>query len=109
MVKRTIMLIIVVIIIIGCLNILSNKKEYIDAEDNFEWQAKYIWTEIEESQVSNKWVCFRKKFNIDNKQDIQNVICRIAADSKYWLYINGEIVVRDGQLKRGEKRKFYIL
>ncbi len=103
MVKRTIMLIIVAIIIIGCLNILSNKKEYIDAEDNFEWQAKYIWTEIEESQVSNKWVCFRKKFNIDNKQDIQNVICRIAADSKYWLYINGEIVVRDGQLKRGEK------
>jgi hypothetical protein len=28
-------------------------------------------------------------------------VLRIAADSKYWLYINGEPVVREGGLKRG--------
>ncbi len=97
------MLIIVIIIIVGCLIVRTNngKKEYI--EDNFEWRAKYIWNEVEENEQRNKWVCFRKEFNIDNKEDIKNVICRIAVDSKYWLYINGEIVVRDGGLKRGEK------
>lgn len=26
----------------------------------------------------------------------------IAVDSKYWLYINGEMVIREGALKRGE-------
>lgn len=103
--KRTIMLIISIIIIIGCLiaQTNNNEKEQIEVEDKFEWQAKYIWTEIEETEIRNKWVCFRKNFNIENKDDIKNVVCRIAADSKYWLYINGEIVVRDGQLKRGEK------
>lgn len=100
--KKAIMLIIVVIIILGFLAFRTNN-EHIDVEDNFDWHAKYIWNEIEENEVRNKWVCFRKNFNIDNKNDIKDVVCRIAADSKYWLYINGEIVVRDGQLKRGEK------
>lgn len=98
--KKTIMLIIVVIIILGFLAFRSNNE---DVEDNFEWHAKYIWNGIEENEVRNKWVCFRKNFNIDNKNDIKDVVCRIAADSKYWLYINGEVVLREGQLKRGEK------
>lgn len=88
------MLIIVVIIILGFLAFRTNN-EHIDVEDNFDWHAKYIWNEIEENEVRNKWVCFRKNFNIDNKNDIKDVVCRIAADSKYWLYINGEIVVRE--------------
>lgn len=105
--KITIMSIIAIIIIVGLLFIknTNNENKYIDIEENFEWNAKYIWTEIEETEQCNKWVCFRKEFNIDNKEDIKNVVCTIAADSKYWLYINGDIVIRDGQLKRGEKGK----
>lgn len=30
---------------------------------------------------------------------------KIAADSKYWLWINGELVVREGGLKRGPNPK----
>lgn len=56
-----------------------------------------------------EWVCFRKEFNISsNKSNIENTL-RIAADSKYWLYVNGEPVVREGQLKRGPNpRDTYI-
>ena len=28
-------------------------------------------------------------------------MARIACDSKYWLWINGDLVVFEGQLKRG--------
>lgn len=103
--KAFIIIVVAIIVIIGGLIVHKNNnpKEYVEVEDNIEWQAKYIWTEIEETEERSKWVCFRKDFNIENKEDIKDVICRIAADSKYWLYINGEIVVRDGELKRGEK------
>ena len=45
------------------------------------------------------WLCFRNVIEIsDNPQD---VCLSIAADSKYWLWVNGEIQVREGGLKRG--------
>lgn len=31
-------------------------------------------------------------------------VVRLAADSKYWLYVNGRLVVREGGLKRGPSR-----
>ena len=31
----------------------------------------------------------------------RRAVARIAVDSKYWLWINGELVVFEGQLKRG--------
>ncbi|MEM6336038.1 MAG: alpha-L-rhamnosidase C-terminal domain-containing protein [Bacteroidota bacterium] len=42
---------------------------------------------------------FRK--TVDLPADPSSALTRIAADSKYWLYINGELVVREGGLKRG--------
>jgi len=48
---------------------------------------------------SNQWSCFRKVVALDKTP--QNAIARIAVDSKYWLWINGEQVVFEGQLKRG--------
>ena len=41
------------------------------------------------------------KFTPD--KNIKNVIAKIAVDSKYWLYINDEAVIREGGVKRGEK------
>ena len=71
------------------------------------WQAKYIWFK-QEGEVSydknkNTWACFRKKINIKSESDISNITAKIAVDSKYWLYINGELVLKEGGLKRGEK------
>ena len=47
----------------------------------------------------NQWSCYRKVLHCEKKP--QQAIVRIAADSKYWLWVNGEMVVFEGQLKRG--------
>ena len=45
------------------------------------------------------WYCFRNTLKLNKRsKDIQ---LRIAADSKYWLWINGRLQVREGGLKRG--------
>ena len=45
------------------------------------------------------WYCFRNTVTLDDKPE--TVELAIAADSKYWLWINGELQVREGGLKRG--------
>lgn len=74
----------------------------------FKWQAKYIWINKDgNDQIpcdeADTWAIFRKNVNIENKEDIENVIARIAVDSRYWLYINEQLVIREGGVKRGEK------
>ena len=44
------------------------------------------------------WQCFYKEFNLLSPNSAE---LRIAADTKYWLWVNGELVVREGGLKRG--------
>ena len=48
---------------------------------------------------ANKWSSYRRVFNL--KSAPEKAIAKIAADSKYWLWINGELIVFEGQLKRG--------
>lgn len=47
----------------------------------------------------NQWTRFRKTFETPSKPGFAKA--RIAADSKYWLWVNGSLVVREGGLKRG--------
>ncbi|MFW6202346.1 MAG: alpha-L-rhamnosidase C-terminal domain-containing protein [Gemmatimonadota bacterium] len=47
----------------------------------------------------NLWLAFRKEVVLDAAP--ASASARIAADSKYWLWINGRLVVFEGQLKRG--------
>ncbi|MDY3268102.1 MAG: alpha-L-rhamnosidase N-terminal domain-containing protein [Phocaeicola sp.] len=78
---------------------LSGSDCYATATDD---ELKGIsWISVkEESQQPNQWLCFRKQIFIDN--DIpENVYMDIAVDSKYWLWINNELVVFEGGLKRG--------
>ena len=67
------------------------------AEKN-DWKAKWIWDK-ENLTEENTWMCFNKKVSIENIP--QKLIAHISADSKYWLYINGETVVFEGSVKRG--------
>lgn len=67
-----------------------------------EWQAQWI-TASSNQNVTNSWMSFHKEFTCD--QVPREAIARIAADSKYWLWINGEMVVFEGQLKRGPTRQ----
>ena len=52
---------------------------------------------------SNQWICYRKTINLAEAPT--QAMARIAVDSKYWLWINGEPVVFEGQLKRGPTPK----
>ncbi|MDR0869518.1 MAG: hypothetical protein LBN39_01855 [Planctomycetaceae bacterium] len=49
--------------------------------------------------VPNLWLTFRRDFTLNEVPE--KAVARIACDSKYWLYVNGQTVVFEGQLKRG--------
>ncbi len=48
---------------------------------------------------SNLWTCYRAAFELAAAP--KSAPARIAVDSKYWLWVNGALVVREGGLKRG--------
>jgi hypothetical protein len=50
----------------------------------------------------NTWMCLQRSVNLTKKPT--SARARIAADSRYWLWINGEQVVIDGCAKRGPNR-----
>ena len=64
----------------------------------YEWKASWIGTNMWQNQP-NTWLNFKKSFQLSDVPDI--VVARIAVDSKYWLWINDELVVFEGGLKRG--------
>ena len=64
----------------------------------YEWKASWIGTNMCQNQP-NTWLNFKKNFQLSDVPDI--VVARIAVDSKYWLWINDELVVFEGGLKRG--------
>jgi hypothetical protein len=53
----------------------------------------------EQNRKSNVWSCFRKTFSLSAKP--ASALARIAVDSKYWLWVNGRMLVFEGGLKRG--------
>ena len=61
--------------------------------ESFPWKAQWINTERCQS-ATNTWLIYRKSFAVT---DVPNqLIARIAADSKYWLWINDQLVVFEG-------------
>lgn len=79
--------------------LLMSLKSY--SKDNFDG-AKWISIQ-EEKQKPNQWICFRKRIIINSVED--STAMYIAADSKYWLWINGKIAIVEGSLKRGPNPK----
>ena len=70
----------------------------ISTQEKTDWKAKWIWDK-ENLTEKNVWMCFNKKVILDEVPE--ELIADISADSKYWLYINGETVVFEGSVKRG--------
>lgn len=62
--------------------------------------AKWIGVDALEADSEGSWSCFRQDVTLDSVPD--EAVAEICADSKYWLWINGELVVYEGNLKRGE-------
>ena len=67
---------------------------YIKADSTPQWI-----TAFENQNATNSWICFQKEINI--KVVPARASARIAADSKYWLWINGKLVILEGAVKRG--------
>jgi hypothetical protein len=47
----------------------------------------------------NLWTCWRKSFEL--AEIPTSAPTRIAVDSKYWLWVNGRLIIREGAVKRG--------
>lgn len=67
------------------------------------WQAQWIWQEADGPK--DTWLCLRKTVQLETKPE--KTLARLAADSKYWLWINGEMVVFEGQLRRDREEETY--
>ena len=61
------------------------------------WSA--AWIAPPEQAGANAWIAYRG--TVDLAQVPSQATVRIACDSKYWLWVNGRLVVFEGQLKRG--------
>lgn len=73
--------------------------QYLSAIENYkkaDWSAKWIWTE---NCAEDSYVAFRKTFTLE--QDVPSANAFISAVDKYVLWVNGELAVLDGSLKRG--------
>ncbi|MFC2109719.1 LamG-like jellyroll fold domain-containing protein [Bacteroidota bacterium] len=60
-------------------------------------QSQWIWQQ--EDGPANTWMAFRKTITIDAVPS--EAMVNISVDSKYWLWINGEMVLFEGGLARG--------
>ena len=69
----------------------------------FAQNAKWISAEHPKADTIGTWIEFRKDFNMKKKPS--KFEAKISADSKYWLWINGELAVFEGNLKRGPNPK----
>ena len=56
----------------------------------FSERAQWIST-MESQSATNTWLGYRKTFDLEQVPAQTNI--RIAVDSKYWLWVNGERVV----------------
>lgn len=70
----------------------------ISAQENTN-PAKWITTADANVNEPNRWIAFRKDFQLNTVP--ARAIASIGVDSKYWLWINGKMVVFEGNLKRG--------
>lgn len=59
-----------------------------------EWSAQWIW--LDDDGPENSWVAFRREVSISRVP--KKVTALIASDTKYWLWINGQLVVFEGGL-----------
>ena len=79
---------------------MGESREYVIPSGPSSWKGKWIWNE---SNDSNSWMRFRKQVSLPSFTTGQEAMAYISADSRYWLYVNGEPVVREGCAKRGMK------
>ena len=77
----------------------KTETEIVEIDVNHTWKAQWI-APRQTTDTLNLWSAYRKEFQLEKSPET-SVWARIAVDSKYWLWINGEQAVFEGGLKRG--------
>ena len=72
------------------------------AESRSDWKAHWITHPLVQS-TTNTWISYRKEVNVTKRPD--KLIARIAVDSKYWMWINGELAVFEEYKRKHKKRQ----
>ena len=68
-----------------------------------DWRAGWVGpADLAPADTQNVWTAYRARFDLADAPD--ESLARIAVDSKYWLWVNGRLAVREGGLKRGPMR-----
>lgn len=70
-----------------------------EQQSTFSSSASWIWDSSTSATLKNVWVRFRKTFSLAEKP--AKAVAKIAAESRYFMWVNEEMVVYDGSLKRG--------
>lgn len=80
----------------------QNRWQQVSAGDFSTWQAQWIGPKtglFAAKPGPNSWWMYRKTFTVEHLPE--GAPARIAVDTHYWLWINGQLVIREGGLKRG--------
>lgn len=63
--------------------------------------------EFQDTSLANSWIAYSKTFSLNRVPE--QAITQIAADTKYWLWLNDRLVIREGGLKWGPTPEGYYL
>lgn len=83
-------------VILVCITV--NQISNIQAQSPDWSNSKWIWSTQEHSV--NQWAVFRKQIQLE-ELSFNTATASISVDSKYWLWINGKMVVFEGGVARG--------
>lgn len=90
---RRILLTMAAVMVLSC----TGKNCPVDELKDF--PSAYLVCPDARDSIPNTWVAWRQDLQLDKVP--KEAIFRISCDSKYWLWVNGELVVFEGCLKRG--------
>ncbi len=66
---------------------------------SFDKNSHWITVSEGNADAMNTWLAFRRNVTLDAVPE--SVEALVAADSKYWIWLNGKLIVFEGGLKRG--------
>ena len=72
-----------IILLISCLSMAAFSQ-------TTSWKAQWV-TASEQQNETNNWTAYNKTFKVGEVPDL--ALAKIACDSKYWMWINGELAV----------------
>ncbi|TWU28652.1 alpha-L-rhamnosidase-related protein [Bythopirellula polymerisocia] len=79
------------------LSIVLNVTGAVAETSPVDWKAQWIWQK--EAGPTNTWMAFRKEFKLTDVP--AKAVASIAVDSKYWIWVNGEMAHFEGGIARG--------